>query len=195
MSSLLGTNESRSRVLSLVQSGLSGGDMDVQEIIFEKSDWVPNNRWLPVLYYRSVFLTENGSAEFARLFTSHGWQGVWRNGVFGYQHYHLGAHEVLGVGKGQAKLLIGGPSGMAIDVKAGDCILLPAGTGHMNLGASQDFEVVGAYPSHQHADIQTSSPSKEAAENIAKLPLPGSDPVQGATGPMMKAWAVPGCPS
>ncbi len=168
--------------------------MDVQRIIFDESDWVPNNRRLPVLYYQSVFITEDGTEEFARLFTSHGWQGVWRNGVFDYHHYHLGAHEVLGIGKGQGKLLIGGPSGMAFDVNAGDCILLPAGTGHMNLRASLDFEVVGAYPPHQHADIQTSAPSKEAAANMAKLPLPETDPVQGSSGPMMEAWAVPGRP-
>lgn len=168
--------------------------MDVQEIIFEKSDWVPNNHRLSVLYYRSVFITENGTEEFARLFTSHGWEGVWRNGVFDYQHYHLGAHEVLGIGKGHGKLLIGGPSGKVFDVAAGDCILLPAGTGHMNLGASKDFEVVAAYPPHQHADIQTAAPSKIDAAQLAELPLPQTDPVQGVTGPMMKAWAVPDRP-
>jgi uncharacterized protein YjlB len=83
--------------------------MEVQHVIFEKSGWVPNNPSLPVLLYKSVFITKNGSEEFARLFTSHSWQGVWRNGVFDYQHYHSGAHEVLGVGKGRARLLIGGP--------------------------------------------------------------------------------------
>ncbi len=163
--------------------------MDVQEISFAADGWVPNNPRLPVIYYRSVFITDNGSEEFARLFTSHGWEGVWRNGVFGYQHYHLGAHEVLGIGKGRGKLLIGGPSGRVLEVTAGDCILLPAGTGHMNLGASHDFEVVGAYPRDQHADIQTSAPTDEAVAQMAKLPLPETDPVQGATGPMMKAWA------
>jgi uncharacterized protein YjlB len=166
--------------------------MIVQETIFGTCDWVPNNPLLPVLYYNSVFATENGSEEFARLFTSHGWQGIWRNGVFDYQHYHLGAHEVLGIGRGQGKLMIGGPSGKVFDVKAGDCILLPAGTGHMNLGASQDFQVVGAYPPHQFADIQTSAPSMEAVARMAKLPLPQADPVQGAAGPMMTAWAARG---
>ncbi|MBW9115623.1 cupin [Rhizobium cauense] len=163
--------------------------MQVYAITFKKSDWVPNNPAFPVLLYRSVFLTEDGSEDFARLFTSHGWQGVWRNGVFDYQHYHTGAHEVLGVGKGQARLLIGGPTGETFSVKAGDCLLLPAGTGHMNLGASDNFEVVGAYPVGQHADIQTSAPSKGAMETIASLPAPETDPVNGPTGrPMMKAW-------
>ncbi len=162
--------------------------MEVQQVIFEKSDWVPNSPSLPVLLYKAVFITKNGSEEFERLFTSHGWQGVWRNGVFDYQHYHSGAHEVLGVGKGQARLLIGGPTGSVFEVSAGDCILLPAGTGHMNLGASGDFEVVGAYPNGQHADIQTNAPSREASATIVSLPVPETDPVQGATGAMMTAW-------
>jgi uncharacterized protein YjlB len=162
--------------------------MDVQEIIFAKSEWVPNNPRLPVLFYRCMFITENGSEEFARLFTSHGWENVWRNGVFDYQHYHLGAHEVLGIGKGQGRLQIGGLRGMVFDVKAGDCILLPAGTGHMNLGASDDFEVVGAYPRGQYADIQTAAPSVAAAAEMTALTLPDTDPVGGTSGPMMKVW-------
>jgi uncharacterized protein YjlB len=162
--------------------------MDIQQLVFERSDWVPNNPTLPVLFYRGLFITENGTEEFARLFTSHGWQGVWRNGIFDYQHYHAGAHEVLGIGKGRARLLIGGPTGKMLDCRAGDCILLPAGTGHMCLDASPDFEVVGAYPKGQQADIQTAAPSKEASAKTAALPLPETDPVQGAAGPMMEAW-------
>jgi uncharacterized protein YjlB len=163
--------------------------MKIRTMIFEQSDWVPNNA-LPVILYEAVFITKNGTQEFARLFTSHDWQGVWRNGVFDYQHYHSGAHEVLGVGKGHAKLLIGGPTGHIFDVRAGDCLLLPAGTGHMKVKASKDFEVVGAYPKGQEADIQTKAPSRHEMESIARLPLPETDPVQGISGPMMTAWNV-----
>jgi uncharacterized protein YjlB len=162
--------------------------MDIDRLLFQASDWVPNNPSLPVLLYRSVFITENGSEEFARLFTSHGWTGVWRNGVFDYQHYHSGAHEVLGIGKGQATLLIGGPDGKEIEVRAGDCILLPAGTGHMRLDASADFEVVGAYPDGQEADIQTTAPSKATSARLARLQVPESDPIQGCAGAVMTVW-------
>jgi uncharacterized protein YjlB len=164
--------------------------MQVRTAKFAKSDWVPNNERLPVVFYQSVFITENGTEEFARLFTSHGCQVIWRNGVFDYQHYHTGAHEVLGVGRGCARLLIGGPTGQVFDVKAGDCLLLPAGTGHMNLGGSTDFEVVGGYPPGQRADIQTNAPSRKAIETISSLQLPETDPIAGATGPMITAWDI-----
>ena len=70
--------------------------MQVQEIMFGASDWVPNNSALPVLVY-SRALAEATAEHFEDVFAENGWQGIWRNGVFSYQHYHTGAHEVLGV--------------------------------------------------------------------------------------------------
>jgi len=165
-----------------------GEDMEAQTIFFDKSDWVPNNQTLPVIVYREIFICDDGCEEFARLFTSHGWEGVWRDGVFDYQHYHAGAHEVLGIGKGTVKLLIGGPTGKVLELHAGDCLVLPAGTGHQNLGASSDFRVVGAYPPGQHADVQTSAATAEFLKTIAEVALPETDPVQGASGPLFEAW-------
>ncbi|MEY9164878.1 uncharacterized protein YjlB [Sinorhizobium fredii] len=79
------------------------------EIIrFPPSEWVPNHPRLPVLVYRQALAANDMAAEFERRFAGTGWRGVWRNGVFSYQHYHIGAHEVLGIAKGNAKLLIGG---------------------------------------------------------------------------------------
>jgi uncharacterized protein YjlB len=128
------------------------------------------------------------SATFATTFAENGWIGIWQNGVFDYQHYHSGAHEVLGVGNGTAKLLIGGPNGQALDVSAGDCLVLPAGTGHRNLGSSQNFEIVGAYPKGQHADIQTRPATAEMMAKIATLPVPGTDPVLGSSGGLVEIW-------
>jgi uncharacterized protein YjlB len=166
--------------------------METQNIVFGKSDWVPNNQTLPVVLYRGIFTCEDGCEEFARLFASHGWEGLWRDGVFDYQHYHAGAHEVLGIGKGTAKLLIGGPTGEVLELRPGDCIVLPAGTGHQNLGASSDFEVVGAYPPGQRADIQTSAATADLLRKIADVALPETDPVQGASGPVFEAWHLRG---
>lgn len=143
--------------------------MDVDAIVFESSDWVPNNQRLPVLRYR-VDVAE--AEEFDALFAKYGWSGIWTNGVYDYQHYHTGAHEVLGVKRGSAKLLIGGPDGHAFSVLPGDCLVLPAGTGHKNLGCSHDFQVIGAYPPGQHADIQRSAPTEEMLSRIASLPFP-----------------------
>lgn len=162
--------------------------MEFDKIVFPPSGWVPNNQRLPVLIYKSALPNRVSSDDFEGLFATNKWTGIWRNGVFSYQHYHSGAHEVLGIGQGSATLLIGGPQGEALQVTSGDCLILPAGTGHMNLGCSQDFEVIGAYPVGQHADIQTTAPSPEMLSRISALAVPDTDPVQGPSGPLIKAW-------
>ncbi|MBB4351791.1 cupin domain-containing protein [Aliirhizobium cellulosilyticum] len=158
--------------------------MDVEAVTFHASDWVPNNQELPVLVYNAP-IPDGG---FESLFARNGWAGIWTNGVFTYQHYHSGAHEVLGVASGSATLLIGGPGGREFALKAGSCLILPAGTGHQNLGSSADFQVVGAYPPRQHADIQTSAATEEMVAKIKGLPLPDTDPVQGPYGALTKLW-------
>ncbi|WP_018238707.1 hypothetical protein [Ensifer sp. BR816] len=157
---------------------------------FPPSDWVPNHPRLPVLVYRQGLSTaeRDAAAEFERRFAEAGWQGLWRNGVFSYQHYHIGAHEVLGIARGSARLLIGGPDGAVLEVGAGDCLILPAGTGHRNLGSSDGFLVVGGYPPGQTADIQTKAASTTDLQTIANLPLPATDPLHGADGPLPRLW-------
>ncbi len=162
--------------------------MKPETVSFPPSDWVPNNRQLPVLIYRNVSNAEHGPADFEKLFLKNGWTGIWKNGIFSYQHYHCGAHEVLGVSGGSALLLIGGPEGQTIEVSAGDCLILPAGTGHQNLGNSSDFKVVGAYPRGQNADIQTMAATGEMLIKIASLPVPTSDPIEGTSGGLVESW-------
>jgi len=159
--------------------------MHVDTQMFEPSDWVPNNQRLPVLRYNIDL--EDGD-RFEMLFAKNRWSGIWTNGVFDYQHYHTGAHEVLGVKNGSATLLIGGPEGQEFRVVRGDCLVLPAGTGHQNLGSSKDFAVVGAYPPGQHADIQRSRATEKMRSTISALPLPKTDPVQGSAGALLKEW-------
>jgi uncharacterized protein YjlB len=108
--------------------------------------------------------------------------------VYDYHHYHSGAHEVLGVERGDATLQIGGPHGQVLSVTQGDCLVLPAGTGHMKLKSSADFQVVGAYPSGQEADIQTSAPTSAMLAQIKSLPKPTTDPVHGASGGLIDLW-------
>ena len=159
--------------------------MTVETIMFKPSDWVPNNQRLPVLWHEAVL---PGGEEFEAVFAENGWSGIWKDGVFDFQHYHTGAHEVLGVKRGTATLLIGGPSGLQFKVSRGDCLILPAGTGHQNLGSSEDFQVVGAYPPGQQADIQRSAATDAMLLTIASLPLPLTDPIQGSRGTLLDEW-------
>ena len=74
-------------------------------IMFGPSDWVPNNKNLPVLYYSSVIAANGNLADlFEQRFLANGWQGCWRNGIFSYQHYHTQAHEVLGIAQGTGRV-------------------------------------------------------------------------------------------
>lgn len=163
--------------------------MSVESVLFERSDWVPNNPVLPVLIYSSAVLPDGDAAEtFETLFRRNRWQGLWRDGVFPYQHYHSHAHEVLGIAGGEARLLIGGPAGRELTVRAGDCLVLPAGTGHMRLSASSDFLVVGGYPPGQEADIRIDDAGEEGRAAIAAVALPQSDPVEGRDGTLVRLW-------
>ena len=161
--------------------------MNVEHFRLLKSDWVPNNMNFPVIVYRQIG-QDIDSAAFEKMFSENGWTGLWRDGIFEYHHYHSGAHEVLGIGRGRAKLQIGGPDGTVLEVSQADCLILPAGTGHKKLESSPNFQVVGAYPPGQQADIQRSVPTGNMLTTIRTLPTPSTDPVEGALGILLELW-------
>ncbi|TPE41067.1 cupin domain-containing protein [Pontibacter mangrovi] len=152
---------------------------------------IPNNQQLPVLVYpQALQASDNLTSAFKDAFARNNWRGSWVNGVFSYHHYHSHSHEALGVAAGSAILMLGGPGGMTCQVNAGDLLVLPAGTGHCLQAASSGFKVVGAYPAGQEAyDICTEADDVEAKRsNIARVPMPKTDPVAGKDGPLLQHW-------
>jgi uncharacterized protein YjlB len=163
--------------------------MIVESFLLDPAPAVPNNPELPVIVYRQAIGAETDrAAAFEAAFARNGWQGIWRNGIYDYHHYHSGAHEVLGIARGEGRVMLGGPGGMEFAVAAGDCLLLPAGTGHCRLSASPDFLVIGAYPPGQHADMQTKAATPSMLQSIRDCPLPDHDPVDGAEQALARLW-------
>lgn len=153
---------------------------------------IPNNRRLPLVLYREALVLAGADAPeqiFAALFRANGWGDAWVNGIYDFHHYHSTAHEVLGIAKGLAQVRFGGPQGIVADLAAGDAVVIPAGVGHC-LVESRDLVVVGAYPDGQAWDLcrATAADRAKALENIPWVPLPGLDPVFGASGPIHALW-------
>ncbi|NQD79389.1 cupin domain-containing protein [Pseudomonas sp. CrR14] len=154
---------------------------NVERLLLTRNDWMPNNNSHPVRLYRQA-LKDKGLPDPAgtqQLFKAHGWPAQWVDGIYDYHHYHSNAHEVLGVIQGHARIMVGGPGGQELSVQAGDVLVLPAGTGHCNLGSSEDFLVVGGYPYSQEPDLCRAAPTAEQQRAIEQTPYPSSDPVLG----------------
>jgi uncharacterized protein YjlB len=162
-----------------------------EAILLRPNGWVPNNDHLPVLSYRGVRLGEDErdlASAFEALFRRNDWPPAWRDGVYDYHHYHSTAHEALGFARGRAKLALGGPGGLEVEVGVGDAVILPVGTGHCRIEASDDFLVVGAYPPEARWDLCRSAPTAEQTARMLSLPVPASDPIAGASGPLTERW-------
>ena len=70
-------------------------------------------------------------------------------------------------------------------------VVIPAGVGHCNKGSDGGFSVVGAYPRGQeNYDLRTGEEGERPGvlENIKNAALPGSDPLFGEKGPLVRRW-------
>jgi uncharacterized protein YjlB len=178
---------------TLVGSGTSEGASVIQpRTIFFKDDGViPNSKYPVLLYHRVRDLNARDPAsQVQEHFASYDWTNSWVNGIYTFHHYHSTSHEVLGIYRGSASVRLGGEKGQTFTVQAGDVLVIPAGVGHKNLGSSEDFGVIGAYPGGRQWDLLTGQPGErpKADENIAALPIPETDPVYGPIGPLGKLW-------
>lgn len=154
---------------------------------FDDEGAIPNSP-LPVLVYEGVQEATDAN-RCKRLFAQNGWLGAWQNGIYPFHHFHSIAHEVLGVVAGDARVMLGGPRGREFQIKSGDVLVLPAGTGHRNL-AGNGLVVIGAYPDGMEWDLRRGDPAEhdDAVSRIRAVPLPMSDPVEGASGPLRSLW-------
>ena len=164
--------------------------MPLEAFSFADDGDVPNHpRWPMILYGQAIApeTLQNSENAFDELFERNGWPVAWHNGIYPFTHYHSTAHEVLGIAKGKATVQFGGKSGKTLIARAGDALLLPAGTGHKRISSSPDLLVIGAYPPGAKYDLMRSGESDKAAirARIAKVAKPDTDPVSGA---MIKLW-------
>lgn len=166
-------------------------DAENLSVVLTDDGIFPNNEKLPLILYRHVIQFEGDGPEvLEEIFHRNGWKGSWRNGIYGFHHYHSTAHEVLGVYGGQCRVQLGGPDGEVFEIEKGDVVLIPAGVAHKNLGSSPDFRVVGAYPDDQPWDMNYGKEGERPAanRNIAVVKLPRKDPVFGDQGPVKEKW-------
>ena len=166
-------------------------DFEPLTFVFADDGLVPNNP-MPFLIYQGAIDVANDHPEktIEGLFGVNGWGDMWRNGVYDYLHYHATVHEALGIARGHAQVRFGGDRGKEFDLSAGDVAILPAGTGHQCLSASEDFSVVGAYPPGAKMHVTRPSPEnyRKALKTIPEVRRPKSDPVRGADGPLLRLW-------
>jgi uncharacterized protein YjlB len=161
----------------------------VRSIVLQDDGTFPNSP-LPLLLYPQALPADPVAIE--RKFTANDWPSAWRNGVYPYHHYHSTAHEALGVYCGSATIQFGGPKGVTETISAGDVAVIPAGAAHRCLESSADFRIVGAYPRGQSWDMCYGKAGERPAadRNIAAVPHPHKDPVQGKGGALLRLWQL-----
>ncbi len=162
----------------------------LETLQFADGGEIPNSR-LPLVVYRSAIAPARASAEaLEELFEANGWPPQWRAQIYTFHHYHSTAHETLGIARGNARVMFGGKNGKAVDVRAGDVVVIPAGVGHKRLESSAQFLVVGASPPGVSWDLLRGEPGERPAAdiNISKVKPPPSDPVEGLSGALTKLW-------
>jgi uncharacterized protein YjlB len=164
-----------------------------QRFRFKDDGSVPNHPRWPLILYRGAVRHDpdlDPAAIFEALFERNGWGDAWRDGVYDYLHFHSRIHEVMGVCRGTAVVQFGGTKGRKLHVKKGDVVVLPAGTGHQCISASEDFLVVGAYPARGTYDVCRPTPKEYecALRTVPKVPIPAKDPVYGKDGPLKAVW-------
>jgi len=173
-------------------AGRYNAPLGTDTYVFEEDGLVPNSR-LPLIVRRGAVPPDakDPAAAFERVFAKNGWTGAWRDGIYDYPHYHSTAHEVIGIAEGSATVRFGGERGETVGLTAGDVVVIPAGVSHALVNSGGTLLVVGAYADGRDWDVVRDDPKELAAAKgrIAAVPLPGADPVDGESGPLVKLWS------
>lgn len=154
---------------------------------------IPNNPRLALLLYRGVLDQGDGEARaigFEALFGGNGWTNGWRDSIYRYHHFHANAHEVLGIAEGHARVRFGGEAGVAVDIAPGDVVVIPAGVAHCRLDDDPRLLVIAGYPDGAAPDMhrETVQARRAIAAQVARVPVPTTDPVYGGDGPLIRCW-------
>ena len=166
-------------------------DAKISLFSFAPDGKIPNHPQLPVMIWQGVVPGDAGDDTIKALFEHNGWRRVWTWKVYDFQHFHPNAHEVLCVTMGSARIQLGGSNGPIVDVRAGDATVLPAGTGHCSISASDDFAICGGYPPDQVDRVileEGEISLEEAQAAVARVSLPTTDPFFGKGGPLISTW-------
>lgn len=164
-----------------------------EKIMIEENLPYPNNP-LPVLYYRGAFkkITDSSEApqEVQKILEKNGYTNSWIDSVFSYHHFHSNTHEVLVCLAGEATVQLGGPGANVYPFEKGDVLLLPAGTAHKKIEATEDFKIIGAYPAGMEPDMQKGSLEEysKLKQEAREVPIPDTDPVENLNGAVFKYW-------
>ena len=189
-------------------------EYSVEHHLLGQSGISPNNDVLPLIFYKGAVALTAGEPEsdVEKVFWGNDWGDGFRGDTFAFHHYHSSAHEVVGCARGVAQIQFGGPQGPVFEVKAGDAVLIPAGVVHCRRDDAPGFMSIGAYPPGQTPDVCVYSEEDAriarqdpgigdlevipVGENelaatlarIAQIPLPETDPIAGAGGPVSTLW-------
>jgi uncharacterized protein YjlB len=156
---------------------------------FRDDGFIPNNSWFPVVVYRSA-VKPSRSLDSAAV-----WEALFLNptagaipGATGYTISPLPLANSRSAGSAIVRL--GGNKGRIVKLKAGGAVVIPAGTGHQCLSASETFVAVGTYPPKGTYDASgpTVDEHDRNVKEMRKLGRPRKDPIFGSHGPSPKAW-------
>lgn len=160
-------------------------------MFFKETSTVPNSE-LALLFYPKIVPNPEklGPEYYEELFMRNGWRPAWRWQIFTHTHYHPNTHECVATVYGSAKIMLGGDGGKIAELARGDVVVIPAGVGHRQVFATDDFLLVGAYPGNLLPKVFGAEESlmAEARDEIAKVKIPDKDPVNGDSGGLLDLW-------